>query len=241
MDAPATILSKALYEPWDKPIPGGDENKDPAESSRDDIKFAYCMEALDDLCQLRDFHRQMIQAGLDVLNGGTREGLKPEHVLRFAQASARSLPNVIERRRKIAAECAEVACRKDIRARFLEDRAHAVVHNTLLHLSEEFRDAGFASFMPFRYPDQWLMFCGVMRRVLAANGLIHAKDPDVYRRLLEETPYVETAPEDVRTPSSWGLCESAREVGSLAELRSRLKAKEDMREHLKAVQKQEAG
>ncbi|MCC6574012.1 MAG: hypothetical protein IT462_09485, partial [Planctomycetes bacterium] len=87
-----------------------------------------------------------------------------------------------------------------------------------------------------RFPDQWLMFCGVMTRVLAANGLIHAKHADVYRRLMEETPGVErpgaesrgsnpgqspkagTVPIDERPPKSWSRIKSMRETETLEAL-----------------------
>ena len=62
---------------------------------------------------------------------------------------------------------------------------HAAAHG------RSFDKLGFGAWMPFRFPDQWLMFCSVMQRVLAANGLIHSSHPEIYRRLLEETPPVD--------------------------------------------------
>jgi len=85
----------------------------------------------------------------------------------------------------------EFGCKADTKEAFMQDRAVAVVHATALHLDEEFQELGFGAWMPFRWPDQWLSFCGVLRRVLAANGLIHSKHADVYRKLLDETPPVE--------------------------------------------------
>jgi hypothetical protein len=98
----------------------------------------------------------------------------------------------------------------------------------LLHLDEQFRDVGFGSWMPFRFPDQWLAFCGIMRRVLAANGLIHSRHADVYRKLLDETPAVEIEGEIedrikmTRTPINPARCWENRGAENMTELDKRL-------------------
>jgi hypothetical protein len=112
----------------------------------------------------------------------------------------------------------------------MQDRAIAVIYATLLHLDKSFSEIGFGSWMPFRFPDQWLSFCGVMTRVLAANGLLHSKHADVYRRLLDETPMVEIEGElkervqASKTPINMGLCYENRGAANMAELRARLEA-----------------
>ena len=45
-----------------------------------------------------------------------------------------------------------------------------MVASTLLHLDDEFDEVGFGSWMPFRYPDQWLMFVGVMTGLFFMNA-----------------------------------------------------------------------
>jgi hypothetical protein len=88
--------------------------------------------------------------------------------------------------------------------------------------------------MPFRFPDQWLMFCGVMRRVLAANGLIHPENPDDYRHFLEETPYVR-ADEDEgpgelpKMPQGWASCYRLRTIQSMQEAYNLLQLPKEQR------------
>jgi hypothetical protein len=103
------------------------------------------------------------------------------------------------------------------------------VASLLLHLDEEFREVGFGSWMPFRYPDQWLMFCGLLKKVLAANGLMYAEHADTYRRLLDETPVADPHPADFderkkwwETPKNWAKAYSNRGASNMEELRKRL-------------------
>lgn len=170
-----------------------------------------------------------------------RPATRVVNMLALSLQAAKLLVAVSAARAEFVRGLLERASARDKREEFMEDRAVAVVKETLLALDEQFEDVGFGSWMPFRYPDQWLMFCGVMLRVLAANNLIHAKDPDVYRRLLQETPSViqdwriagfKTGRQadvagfkprwhDVNekiTPKSWGLAGSTRETESLARL-----------------------
>ncbi len=140
------------------------------------------------------------------------------------------LMTVTAARTNFVRELVERASARDKKTEFLEDRAVGVVKQTLLALDKVYSKVGFGSWMPFRFPDQWLMFCGVMSRVLAANGLMYATSPKAYRKLLEETPPVEgerwggdaAAAGDFKTPKSWGLCERHREVPSLSELFKRV-------------------
>jgi hypothetical protein len=176
----------------------------------------------------------------DPFSGGRREKatkpnqltqIKPEQVLALGERCARILITVSEKRAEVAHRLVEKSKAVDIKTSFMWNRAHGVVAATLLHMDETFDSLGFGAYMPFRFPDQWLMFCGVMQRVLAANGLIHSKNADVYRRLLEETPPVEwpegmeTVQERVqklKTPENWSRCWINRGAETMDELKERL-------------------
>ena len=139
------------------------------------------------------------------------------------------ITSVAAKRAEVFKRLVQQAMSQDIKQSFIWDRAHAVVASTLLHLDDEFDKVGFGSWMPFRYPDQWLMFVGVMRRVLAANGLIHSDNPEQYRKLLEETDPVVPEIEDIneridwwKTPENWSTSWSNRGARTLEDLRQRL-------------------
>ncbi|MCC6463983.1 MAG: hypothetical protein IT463_01435, partial [Planctomycetes bacterium] len=59
---------------------------------------------------------------------------------------------------------------------------------------------------------------GLLSRVLAANGLIGAKNAAVYRRLLEETPPVERAEGEAEPPKGIAKCHENQPVKALDEL-----------------------
>lgn len=151
-----------------------------------------------------------------------------EKLLPLAEKGARLIVMASAKRAELAHILADQAFGLDTRKLFLQDRAVAVVYATLLHLDEQFRDVGFGSWMPFRFPDQWLAFCGIMRRVLAANGLIHSKHADTYRKLLDETPPVEIEGEIedriklTRTPINPARCWENRGAETMADLAERL-------------------
>ncbi|MCB9935623.1 MAG: hypothetical protein H6840_08005 [Planctomycetes bacterium] len=151
-----------------------------------------------------------------------------EKLLPLAEKGARLLVTASGKRAELAHKLVDRALGMDIRRSFLQDRAIGVVYATLLSLDEQFRDVGFGSWMPFRFPDQWLSFCGIMRRVLAANGLIHSKHADVYRRLLDETPPVEIEGEVqdrvkmAKTPHNPARCWENRGAENMDALRERL-------------------
>ena len=150
-----------------------------------------------------------------------------EKLLPLAEKSARLLLSASAKRAEIAHRLVERSLALDIRRAFLQDRAVAVVYATLLHLDDQFSKLGFGSWMPLRFPDQWLAFCGVMRRVLAANGLIHSEHADVYRKLLDETPPVEIEGElhervqNAKTPKNPARCWENRGASDMKELRER--------------------
>jgi hypothetical protein len=148
----------------------------------------------------------------------------------IGERGAKLLVLISEERAKVAHGLVDMAGKLDVRDSFLVDRAHAVVYATLLHMEDSFSDLGFGSWMPFRFPDQWLSFCGVLTRVLAANGLIHAKHADVYRKLLDETPPVDfegTIDERIkesRTPHNIARCKWNQGAYTMSELRARLQS-----------------
>jgi len=153
---------------------------------------------------------------------------KGARLIPLAEKGARLIVMASAKRAELAHILADQAFGLDTRKLFLQDRAVAVVYATLLHLDEQFRDVGFGSWMPFRFPDQWLAFCGIMRRVLAANGLIHSKHADTYRKLLDETPPVEIEGEIedriklTRTPINPARCWENRGAETMADLAERL-------------------
>ena len=120
----------------------------------------------------------------------------------------------------------EAAAKCDRHRQFRLDRAHAVVADTLLFLEDGFRDLNYGGWMPFRYPDQWLMFCGLMRKVLAANGLITPKRPNEWRAFLEETNCVDAEEDqhpilepDWKMPKSWAKIPRFQAIPRLSLLR----------------------
>lgn len=221
------LHSRLLYDPWKSPLPGDVQAEGPARATYTQLIEDIDLEAIDSLGVAVNFHRRMIEAGNAVLDGNPPDGVKPEVVLRLAQSSARSMKDCVLARHGLLRATAASCMDNDVRAAFMEDRANAVVHATLMALDEKFREVGFGAWMPFRFPDQWLMFCGVLRRVLAANGLIHSDNPEVYRRLLEETPPVpntddQGAHSPIRMPQNWSKAWTNRGAESMQELRTRL-------------------
>ena len=149
-------------------------------------------------------------------------------LIAIGERGAKLLVSITEKRAEVANKLLDLAAPLDIRDAFVEDRANAVVHQTLLYMEEMYSDVGFGAWMPFRWPDQWLTFCGLLTRVLAANGLIHAKHADAYRKLLEETPPVE--PEgslqdrikEAKTPANHAQTKRSQGARTLSELEARL-------------------
>jgi hypothetical protein len=220
---PVPILSKPLVDPFNTAIPGGRENAEAAHSMQE-LLLQYDMHALRDIELASSLLRKQVRITHHALDTGELpEGMTMNQCMTVGLAASRQLVRNAELTRQIAHEAGVRANESDVRRAFMYDRAHAVVANTLLALDDQFAELGFGSWMPFRYPDQWLMFCGVMRRILAANGLLTVDDPDVYRRLLTETPYVRAAEDEgpnepPRMPPGWGRCERVRSVTSMQEL-----------------------
>ena len=149
-------------------------------------------------------------------------------------ALSNALQRVVALRVKLARRAAKLAAQRDLRVDFLHDRAHAVVRDTLLHLDKKFWDVGFGGWMPFRFPDQWLMFVGVLRRVLAANGLIHSPHAQVYRKLLEDTPYPHDESREQVPPEIWSTVHSYQVPRTMDELIETVAHKENARRDAEA-------
>jgi hypothetical protein len=156
--------------------------------------------------------------------------IKPGVGLAMAERGCKLLLAVSPVRAEVARELIDMSMGLETKHSFMWDRAHAVIYATLLHMDEHFQELGFGSWMPFRFPDQWLSFCGIMTRVLAANGLIHSKYADVYRKLLDETPPVNfegTIDERIkesRTPHNIAQCKWNQGAYTMSELKHRLQS-----------------
>jgi hypothetical protein len=124
-------------------------------------------------------------------------------------------------REVILLQMIELAYAAKPKERFIQDRAVGLVNGSLLAMDQEFSELGFGAWMPFRFPDQWLAFCALLQRILAANGLIHSANAEVYRRLLEETPPV--TQEELRTPRGIGRAGRVQSVPTINDLADRLK------------------
>jgi hypothetical protein len=154
--------------------------------------------------------------------------LKPEAGMVMAERAGKLLVAIGPKRTKLALELIDMATRLETKHSFYWDRAHGVIFQTLLYLDEQYTDLGFGAWMPFRFPDQWLSFCGVLTRVLAANGLIHSKNAETYRKLLDDTPPVEAAEtigervQKAKAPLNPSQCHSNRGASTLDDLKERL-------------------
>ena len=141
--------------------------------------------------------------------------------LRAAKELVAIGPALLEAEEKYSTLTADAELRKW----FLQDRAVHVVLDMCFHMDEQFREVGFGNWMPFRYPDQWLMFCGVMQRVLAAHGLIKSQvDPEVWRKLLDETPPISSISEGAKIgpPTSYAKAFRGRTIKTFDDLVDRI-------------------
>jgi hypothetical protein len=221
------LYSRQLYEGWEGKLPGDPGDKPPFARDAREINHRQRLSSIDALAAARRFQLRMVEAAEGIMDGkAPPEGVKPDVILRIGDTSARALVRTVKALDAQVAAAAEDASTVDERRMFLENRAVAVVLHTLLEMDQAFQDVGFGAWMPFRYPDQWLLFCNLMQKVLAANGLIHAKDPDVYRRLLEDTPEVESDGFKFQNPGkmpyNWARCWVNRGAATMAELKARL-------------------
>ena len=149
--------------------------------------------------------------------------IKPLSILTLAARSAKELPKASAELLQAQLKHNRVAADAEMRRDFMLDRAVSIVTDTMMHMDDTFKELGFGNWMPFRFPDQWLMFGGLMQRVLAAHGLMHADTPEAYKRLLEETPPItEIAEGALIPPQSIGQGFRARELPTFKALIARI-------------------
>lgn len=160
--------------------------------------------------------------------GGTRARLanpevKPLSILTLASRSAKELIKASAELRDAELKYNRTNADAEMRRDFMLDRAVSIVTDTMMHMDKTFADVGFGNWMPFRFPDQWIMFGGVMQRVLAAHGLMHADTPEAYKRLLEETPPItEVAQGALIPPQSIGRDSDVQSVPTFKALIERI-------------------
>jgi hypothetical protein len=126
-------------------------------------------------------------------------------------------------RMKIVRELMVATRKSNRKLEFFGDRAHAIVRGAMLELDHAFLDVGFGGWMPFRFPDQYLIFTSVMRKILAANGLICPKGPNHWMKFIKETPEVPREKEFPQAPiemlPSWCVSKKDKEIKTFEELK----------------------
>jgi hypothetical protein len=132
-------------------------------------------------------------------------------LITLALRAAKELPALSAELRDLESRLRPAEAELKLKQEFYLDKAVAVITDTLSCMDEKFGKLGFGNWMPFRFLDQWLMFCGVLNRVLAAHGLVPSGHAALYRKLLEETPSISPAAADAGPPKSWGLGYRVRE------------------------------
>ncbi len=148
--------------------------------------------------------------------------------LRAAQLLAEHGPKLV----KIEEKYCNLNADAELRKSFLEDRAVCVVLDVYTKMDQEFVDLGFGNWMPFRYFDQMVAFVGILQRVLAARGLIKSDtDPDVYRRLLDETPPISPVSESYycAPPQGLGVSYRTRTIKTKPEMEERIEFEKTVR------------
>ena len=218
-DSDHAVPSLTTYTGKMGPMKPPDKQPEPLEAILADIDN----NTIDTLGKAEAFNMKLMNLAEKAIdNGETPDGLNIKDVISNGEKASRSIVKIALQKRDVGILAAHNAMELDQREAFLEDRAVAVVKQTLLALDDKFKNVGFGAWMPFRYPDQWLMFCGVLSRVLAANDLIHSDNPEAYRKVLEETPSVPRDKGDLRTPQNWSTCYMNRGSRGMNELRHRM-------------------
>jgi hypothetical protein len=184
----------------------------------------------EELEQLKEFARQTTARPAARTGEHARQStpIDASRCINAALKAAALLPKVSAERAEVAHKLVNRTAKMETRKAFLQDRAVALVYGLMLHMEESWSQIGFGAWMPFRWPDQWLAFCGLLSRVLAANGLIHARHADTYRKLLDETPAV-MRPGDLkdriretRTPINPARCHTNQGAYTMSELKKRI-------------------
>jgi hypothetical protein len=132
-------------------------------------------------------------------------------LMMLALRAAKDLPKLSAELRDLEAKLRPAEADAKLKEDLYQDKGVSVVTDTLVSMGKTFGDLGFGYWMPFRYPDQWLMFGGLLQRVLAAHGLVPSGNAAIYRKLMEETPPITPIAADAGPPKSWGQAYRNRE------------------------------
>jgi hypothetical protein len=146
----------------------------------------------------------------------------PALLLTLALRAAKDLPGLSEKLRDLEAKLLPAEAELKRKQEFYLDRAVSIVTDTLNSMDEKFGKLGFGHWMPFRYIDQWLMFTGILNRVLAAHGLMPSGNAAVYRKLLDDTDPISPACADAGPPKSYGLGYRVREFRTMKDMLARI-------------------
>jgi hypothetical protein len=146
----------------------------------------------------------------------------PALLLTLALRAAKDLPALSEKLRDLEAKLLPAEAELKLKQEFYLDRAVSIVTDTLNSMDEKFGKLGFGHWMPFRYIDQWLMFTGILNRVLAAHGLMPSGNAAVYRKLLDDTDPISPACADAGPPKSYGLGYRVREFRTMKDMLARI-------------------
>jgi hypothetical protein len=136
--------------------------------------------------------------------------------------AAKDLPDLSEKLRDLEAKLLPAEAELKLKQEFYLDRAVSIVTDTLNSMDEKFGKLGFGHWMPFRYIDQWLMFTGILNRVLAAHGLMPSGNAAIYRKLLDDTDPISPACADAGPPKSYGLGYRVREFRTMKDMLARI-------------------
>jgi hypothetical protein len=146
----------------------------------------------------------------------------PALLLTLALRAANDLPGLSEKLRDLEAKLLPAEAELKLKQEFYLDRAVSIVTDTLNSMDEKFGKLGFGHWMPFRYIDQWLMFTGILNRVLAAHGLMPSGNAAIYRKLLDDTDAISPACADAGPPKSYGLGYRVREFRTMKDMLARI-------------------
>jgi hypothetical protein len=144
-------------------------------------------------------------------------------ILAMALRAAKDLPKLSAELRDLESKLLPAEAEIKLKQEFYFDRAFCVVNDMLNSMDTAYKQLGFGQWMPFRFPDQWLMFTGILNRVLAAHGLMPSGNAAVYRKLLDNTDPISPASADAGAPKSYGLCFRNREYKNIQHMLDRMK------------------
>ena len=146
----------------------------------------------------------------------------PALLLALALRAAKDLPRLSAELRDLESKLRPAEAELKLKQEFYLDKAVSIITDTLNSMDEKFGKLGFGNWMPFRFLDQWFMFSGILNRVLSAHGLMPAGNPQIYRKLLEDTPSIFPQSNDCGPPKSWGLAYRVREFRHFQQMLDRI-------------------